>query len=1036
MQPNHSRLRTTFVLITVALALSGGLGGALPGTSTVGSAAHPGNARFGALSSPLYNLTFSETGLAAGTLWNVTVNGTWQNSTGSSIAFLEPNGTYAWSVNPIAGYTSAWSGSATVSGADVGVPVDFTVVTYALTFQESGLPSATNWSVTLGASTLVSNTSSIAFTEPNGTFSYKVGPEAGYTTSWSGHAVVNGAAATITVAFSLTLYALTFGETGLPSATNWSVTVGGSTLVSNTSSIAFQEPNGTYAYKVGALAGYTTNWTGSVTLSAAAASVAVTFVQVTYDLTFTEHGLPSGTKWTVTIGATASSSTTTSLVVQEPNGTYNYAITPIAGYTTSWTGSATVNGMAQGVSLSFVQVTYTLGFSESGLPSGTSWTVTIEGSYLSSSTSSIDFTEPNGTYSYAITPVAGYSTTWKGSATVDGGPATVDVEFSQVTYGLEFVETGLPASSSWTVTVDTVSVSSSTESLGFVEPNGTFAWAVTPIAGYTTTWTGNVTLSAGPATVEIGFTQVTYALAFSERRLPAGTNWTVTVSGVGSQTSASGEISFTEPNGSYDWAVGALGGYTASSYTGTVVVNGSNVIVDVTFARFTYPVAFQESGLPSGTTWAVTIGTSSVATRNASFVQAEANGSFAYSILAVPGYTTAWTGVFTVAGTPVTVSIDFQPVLYAVTFTETGLPEGSNWTVTLAGVPGSSAAMTIVSQIANGSYAYSVAPIPGYTTEWTGTVVVDGAARSVSIAFRPFTFALTFLALGLPDGTAWSVSVDGQSLGSTVSSLEFAEANGTYPYTVAGVPGYATALLGSVAVRGASATVTLRFVPVTYAVTFTETGLPASASWAVAIGPTSARGPSPSLALAEPNGSYAYDVFPVAGYRTTYTGTVVVSGTGPMVSVTFAMVTYALTFQESGLPTGTNWSVTLQVVGPGAIAPGGSSATLWSDGAAAVTFQVANGTYSYSTSAAGYLTVASTVAVGGASPPAVATPMVQPGSGSSGNGNGWMLWAGALAVLIVVALALLVAWGRRRPPAPAHAVPPAEPEAEAPTEEP
>ncbi len=54
------------------------------------------------LTPPLYNVTFTEKGLPRATLWSVTLDGITFNSSSSSITFLDPNGSYAYSV-PAAG---------------------------------------------------------------------------------------------------------------------------------------------------------------------------------------------------------------------------------------------------------------------------------------------------------------------------------------------------------------------------------------------------------------------------------------------------------------------------------------------------------------------------------------------------------------------------------------------------------------------------------------------------------------------------------------------------------------------------------------------------------------------------------------------------------------------------------------------------------------------------------------------------------------------------------------------------------------------
>ena len=74
------------------------------------------------------------------------------------------------------------------------------------------------------------------------------------------------------------LYEVTFHETGLTSGTAWSVTLNGITLTSTSSSISFWDPNGLYAFAVGAVTGYTAHpATGAVTVSSAAQTVSIHF---------------------------------------------------------------------------------------------------------------------------------------------------------------------------------------------------------------------------------------------------------------------------------------------------------------------------------------------------------------------------------------------------------------------------------------------------------------------------------------------------------------------------------------------------------------------------------------------------------------------------------------------------------------------------------------------------------------------------------------------------------------------------------------
>ncbi len=229
---------------------------------------------------PMYGITFSESGLQSGTSWSVTLSGTPQTSMTSTVTFTEPNGTYSFALGTVAGYTtSPSSGSVTVNGGPVSEPIAFaSTVTgqFAVTFTESGLPSGTSWTVTLKGSPQTSATSTVTFTEPNGTYSYSVGPTSGYGPNPSnGTLTVSGATVSIPVTYSK-VFAVTFTETALPSGTNWSVTLTGkasaiilvASLASTpgtltrwsdgASTIRFYVSNGTYSYS-SAAPGYSGN---------------------------------------------------------------------------------------------------------------------------------------------------------------------------------------------------------------------------------------------------------------------------------------------------------------------------------------------------------------------------------------------------------------------------------------------------------------------------------------------------------------------------------------------------------------------------------------------------------------------------------------------------------------------------------------------------------------------------------------------------------------------------------------------------------
>ena len=109
------------------------------------------------------------------------------------------------------------------------------------------------------------------------------------------------------------------------------------------------------------------------------------------------------------------------------------------GYSSSpYTGSVAVNGAPVSQSIAFSEVTYTVTFSENGLLSGSSWSVTLNGK-TKSSVGNISFNMPNGTYPYSIASISGYLIVSvlgynesSGYLTVDGYNLSYPVTFVKV----------------------------------------------------------------------------------------------------------------------------------------------------------------------------------------------------------------------------------------------------------------------------------------------------------------------------------------------------------------------------------------------------------------------------------------------------------------------------------------------------------------------------------------------------------------------------------------------------------------------------
>lgn len=257
-------------------------------------------------------------------------------------------------------------------------------------------------------------------------------------------------------------------------------------------------------------------------------------------------------------------------------------------------------------SVSVIQTAYySVTFTQSGLPSGSTWYVNLSnGQKYSSSSSTLSFPEYNGTFSYALstsdktfTPASS-----SGSFTVNGGKVSEKASFTEVVYNVNFKESGLPAGTTWYLNLSNgVDFVSHNSTVTFSESNGTYSYSLSTVKRTydLTTRAGTFTVDGLNLTESATFKEVTYVVKISETGLPNGTTWYVNLSDGGTFSSSNSTVEFLEPNGTYSYSVSGETGYTASHSNGTVSVNGSNTSEEV---NFTSPAN------PSSTTLYIIIG--------------------------------------------------------------------------------------------------------------------------------------------------------------------------------------------------------------------------------------------------------------------------------------------------------------------------------------------------------------------------------------------------------------------------------------------
>ena len=250
----------------------------------------------------------------------------------------------------------------------------------------------------------------------------------------------------------------------------------------------------------------------------------------TYSVTFTESGLTSGTSWSVTLGTQTQSSTTSTITFTETDGSYSYTVNGVSGYTSSpSSGTVSVSGADVNTAVTFTPATtYTVSFTESGLSSGTSWSVTLAGSTQSSTSSTISFTEVAGSYSYTVNAVSGYTASpSSGSVSVTSSNVNIGVTFTAVAtpsvVAYSYVEG--PASYYSLPEAEQFNVGSSSHNVNFISLILSGSGSVSVSIG-SALWGTDVLASQ---TVSVVSTQTNYTVSFPSVNLAGSTSYYLSV---------------------------------------------------------------------------------------------------------------------------------------------------------------------------------------------------------------------------------------------------------------------------------------------------------------------------------------------------------------------------------------------------------------------------------------------------------------------------------------------------------------------------
>ncbi|HEV8050728.1 MAG TPA: hypothetical protein VGP88_09080, partial [Thermoplasmata archaeon] len=205
-----------------------------------------------------------------------------------------------------------------------------------------------------------------------------------------------------------------------------------------------------------------------------------------------------------------------------------------------------------------------LTINETGLPAGTTWGVTANGTALTTSAEALSLNLPNGTYPVTYAAVPGYDLVGSAPANVTlPGTSRIPLVFTAFTYEVTVVESGLPASTPWWVNASGLLVPSTESSLQVPAPNGSTPYVVGSLYEFLADPpAGTILVSSGVASpVSVTFSYRPTFLVGAV--VPADAN--VTIGGV-AQVLANGHFNDSVTPGSYE-VVASAAGYATQQVT-------------------------------------------------------------------------------------------------------------------------------------------------------------------------------------------------------------------------------------------------------------------------------------------------------------------------------------------------------------------------------------------------------------------------------------------------------------------------------------
>jgi hypothetical protein len=321
-------------------------------------------------------------------------------------------------------------------------------------------------------------------------------------------------------------YPVNLSEANLPAGTSWSVTVDGSERTSTTPTMEWNETNGTYSFGVGSpveegpgIQFVASPAAGTFTVAGAATNETIPFVEQ-FNLTTSALPIGGGTISPAAGWFDAGAPVELSAVAASDHAFVNWSGEGNGSYSGSADPSYVVMNAPLSETANFsTATTYAVTLTATGLASGLTWGATLNGVTVDSTSISISFNEPNGSYSYSASPMVNGSVDTRYLAAVPDGSLHVDGAgvSAKVAYGTEF---------SITLSASPAADGSIAPASGWYPDDAQVVLTALPAAGYRfVTWegtgTGNYSGTSDPANLTVGgpvtevanFTRVVVATA-------------------------------------------------------------------------------------------------------------------------------------------------------------------------------------------------------------------------------------------------------------------------------------------------------------------------------------------------------------------------------------------------------------------------------------------------------------------------------------------------------------------------------------------